>query len=243
MTPILEVRNITKRFPGVLANDKVSFSLNQREILAFLGENGAGKSTLMNMIYGLYTPDEGEIELRGEPVTIVEPNDAIELGIGMVHQHFQLVPVFTVAENIVMGTEPTRFAFSWRALGLAGGISALLFFLGSLFGLDSPSQWILAGVVGGLAVAALYATFFALGYLSRLGFWRSFVIAASAAVVPHPWWLYPHSAAHLCGATFRRLVLSHLARDHHGSRPAGRQAAHHRPLGAIRPGRGSRRRH
>ena len=118
MTPILEVRNVTKRFPGVLANDRVSFSLREGEILAFLGENGAGKSTLMNILYGLYAQDEGEVEVRGTPVEVQDPNDAIELGIGMVHQHFQLVPVFTVAENIVMGTEPTRFSFSWQTLGL-----------------------------------------------------------------------------------------------------------------------------
>ncbi|MFC2023916.1 ATP-binding cassette domain-containing protein, partial [Chloroflexota bacterium] len=183
MTPILEVRNITKRFPGVLANDKVSFSLNQGEILAFLGENGAGKSTLMNMIYGLYTPDEGEIELRGESVTIADPNDAIESGIGMVHQHFQLVPVFTVAENIVMGTEPTRFGFSWKAMGLVSGVSALLFFVGSLFSLDGAAQWLLAALVGGGVMAAIYALFFGLGYLSRLGFWRYFAITAMAGGV------------------------------------------------------------
>ena len=81
MVPILEARNVTKRFPGVLANDRISFALNQGEILAFLGENGAGKSTLMNILYGLYTQDEGEIEVRGKPVAINEPNDAIGLGI------------------------------------------------------------------------------------------------------------------------------------------------------------------
>ena len=99
MAPVLRAHNVTKRFPGVLANDCVSFSLDKGEILAFLGENGAGKSTLMNVLYGLYAPDEGEIEMRGDPIEIQEPNDAIRLGIGMVHQHFQLVPVFTVAEN------------------------------------------------------------------------------------------------------------------------------------------------
>ena len=82
MTPILEARNITKRFPGVLANDRVGFTLDEGEILAFLGENGAGKSTLMNILYGLYTQDEGEIEIRGQPVEIQDPNDAIALGIG-----------------------------------------------------------------------------------------------------------------------------------------------------------------
>ena len=169
MVPILEARNVTKRFPGVLANDRISFSLKEGEILAFLGENGAGKSTLMNILYGLYTQDEGEIEVRQRPVEINDPNDAIELGIGMVHQHFQLVPVFTVAENIVMGTEPTRFSFSWKTMGIAGGASALLFFLGGIFALDNPLQWLLAGLAGGAAVAALYGLFFLLGLLGRLG--------------------------------------------------------------------------
>ncbi len=178
MTPILEVRDLTKRFPGVLANDSVSFSLKQGEILAFLGENGAGKSTLVNMIYGLYTQDEGEIEFNGEPVDIEEPNDAIELGIGMVHQHFQLVPVFTVAENIVLGTEPTRFPFSWRTLGMAGGVSALLFFLGSIFALENVAQWLLAALIGGAAVAAIYALVFGLAWLSRREFRLYFPVTA-----------------------------------------------------------------
>jgi simple sugar transport system ATP-binding protein len=104
----LEVRNITKRFPGVVANDNVSLELRKGEILALLGENGAGKSTLMNVIYGLYTPEEGEIYIDGERVVIESPNDAIARGIGMVHQHFMLVPVFTVAENIVLGSEITK---------------------------------------------------------------------------------------------------------------------------------------
>ena len=146
-----------------------SFSLNEGEILAFLGENGAGKSTLMNILYGLYSQDEGEIEVRQSPVEINDPNDAIELGIGMVHQHFQLVPVFTVAENIVMGTEPTRFSFSLKTMGIAGGASALLFFLGGIFTLDNPLQWLLAGLAGGAAVVVLYGLFFLLGLLSRLG--------------------------------------------------------------------------
>lgn len=106
--PALEVRDITKRFPGVLANDHISFTLEPSEIHALLGENGAGKTTLMNVIYGLYTPDEGEIYVRGQPVTIEDPNDAIQLGIGMVHQHFMLVPTLTVAENIILGKETTR---------------------------------------------------------------------------------------------------------------------------------------
>ena len=183
MVPILEVRNVTKRFPGVLANDRVSFSLQEGEILAFLGENGAGKSTLMNILYGLYAQDEGEIEVRGSPVEIAEPNDAIELGIGMVHQHFQLVPVFTVAENIVMGTEPTRFSFSWKTLGLAAGAAALLFFVGGIFALSSLGQWLLAAVVGGAVTAAIYGLTNLLGYLSRrLRFRLYFSIVAAVSV-------------------------------------------------------------
>jgi len=181
MVPILEARNVTKRFPGVLANDRVSFSLRQGEILAFLGENGAGKSTLMNMIYGLYSQDEGEIEIRGAPVEIQDPNDAIGLGIGMVHQHFQLVPVFTVAENIVMGTEPTRFSFSWKSLGLASGVTALLFFVGGLFAFDNVGQWFLAALAGAVAIALLYGLAVGLGHLSRFRFRIYFPIVALAS--------------------------------------------------------------
>ncbi len=108
MPPLLELRGITKRFPGVLANDNIDLSLNEGEILALLGENGAGKTTLMNIFYGLYTPDEGEILIRGEKAEIHSPNDAIDLGIGMVHQHFMLVPVFTVTENVMLGIESTK---------------------------------------------------------------------------------------------------------------------------------------
>jgi general nucleoside transport system ATP-binding protein len=104
----LEVRNITKRFPGVLANNRVNLTLRKGEIHALLGENGAGKSTLMNIIYGLYSPDEGEFFVDGKAVDIKTPHDAIDHGIGMVHQHFMLVPVFTVAENIILGDEITR---------------------------------------------------------------------------------------------------------------------------------------
>ncbi|MFL5926132.1 MAG: ABC transporter ATP-binding protein [Gaiellaceae bacterium] len=106
--PLLELRGITKRFPGVLANDKVDFQLQSGEVHALLGENGAGKSTLMNILYGLYTPDEGQILLRGEPIELGSTKAAIEHGIGMVHQHFMLIPVMTVAENIVLATEPRR---------------------------------------------------------------------------------------------------------------------------------------
>ncbi len=105
---VLEVQNITKRFPGVIANDSISFKLNKGEIHALLGENGAGKSTLMNVIYGLYKPDEGQIFINEEAVEVQNPHDAIARGIGMVHQHFMLVPVFTVLENIVLGSETTN---------------------------------------------------------------------------------------------------------------------------------------
>lgn len=108
MPPLLEMRGITKRFPGVIANERVNLTLNEGEILALLGENGAGKTTLMNVLYGLYSQDEGEIYIRGEKVSINSPHDAIDLGIGMVHQHFMLVPVFTVTENVMLGIEPTK---------------------------------------------------------------------------------------------------------------------------------------
>jgi len=105
MEYIVEMLNIRKEFPGVLANDNITVQLRQGEILALLGENGAGKSTLMSILFGLFHLDKGQIKVRGENVSINNPNDANNLGIGMVHQHFQLVETFTVTENIIMGTE------------------------------------------------------------------------------------------------------------------------------------------
>jgi len=106
--PVLELRGITKRFPGIVANDHIDLDLRRGEVHALLGENGAGKSTLMNVLYGLYKPDEGEILLGGVPIVLKSAKDAIERGIGMVHQHFMLIPVMTVAENIVLANEPTH---------------------------------------------------------------------------------------------------------------------------------------
>jgi simple sugar transport system ATP-binding protein len=106
--PALELKGITKKFGSVVANDRVDFDVMPGEVHALLGENGAGKSTLMSVLYGLYAPDEGEILVDGAPVQITSPASAIALGIGMVHQHFMLVPVMTVAENIVLGQEPSR---------------------------------------------------------------------------------------------------------------------------------------
>src|SRR5437588_10489999 len=100
------MRGIRKEFPGVLANDNVDLDIRRGEGHALLGENGAGKSTLMNILYGLYKPDGGEILMQGKPVTFGSARDAIQAGIGMVHQHFMLIPVMTVAENIVLGIEP-----------------------------------------------------------------------------------------------------------------------------------------
>jgi simple sugar transport system ATP-binding protein len=103
---VLELRGITKTFPGVVANDAIDLDLRDGEVHALLGENGAGKSTLMNVVYGLYHPDSGEIRVNGEPARMSSPREAIDRGIGMVHQHFMLIPVMTVAENIVLAVEP-----------------------------------------------------------------------------------------------------------------------------------------
>ena len=110
---IVEMRHITKRFPGIVANDDVSISIRKGEVYALLGENGAGKSTLMSMLFGMYEPDHGEILINGEPVTFRSSNDATAHSIGMVHQHFKLVDNYTVAENIVLGIEPMKKKFGF----------------------------------------------------------------------------------------------------------------------------------
>lgn len=108
---IIEMRNITKVFPGIVANDDITLQLKKGEIHALLGENGAGKSTLMSVLFGFYKPEKGEILKNGEVVDISDPNDANALGIGMVHQHFKLVEVFSVLDNIILGVEPNKFGF------------------------------------------------------------------------------------------------------------------------------------
>jgi simple sugar transport system ATP-binding protein len=111
MNVVLKMEGITKRFPGVVANDVVDFELRGGEIHALLGENGAGKTTLMNILYGLYAPDAGEITIHGKKLNIRSPHQAIMAGIGMVHQHFKLVPNLTVTENIVLGREIVKGPF------------------------------------------------------------------------------------------------------------------------------------
>lgn len=144
-SPALEAREVTKRFPGVLANDRVSFDVARGEIHALLGENGAGKSTLMNVLYGLYQPDEGEVLVGGAPVRFQNPRDAIARGIGMVHQHFMLVPPLTVTENIMLGAESRRGLLLDRQAA-AARIAAL----STQYGLAVDP----AAVVGDLSVGA-----------------------------------------------------------------------------------------
>lgn len=128
--PMLEMRGITKRFPGVLASDHVDFDLHHGEVHTLLGENGAGKSTLMKILYGLYDPDEGEIFLNGEPLHIGNPTDAIAHGIGMIHQHFMLVPTLTVAENVALGLRSSRGILTDLDV-----VSARIVELGEVYGL------------------------------------------------------------------------------------------------------------
>ena len=110
---VIELRNITKSFPGIVANDDISLTLRRGEIHALLGENGAGKSTLMSILFGLNYPDSGTILVDGEEVFIRNPNDATKYGIGMVHQHFKLVGCYTAIENIILGNEPTTGLFGF----------------------------------------------------------------------------------------------------------------------------------
>ncbi len=128
---VLEVKGITKQFPGVLANDNVNFDLRKGEIHALLGENGAGKSTLMNLIYGLHRPDKGDVIVNGKIAAIESPNDTIALGIGMVHQHFMLIPVFTVAENVMLGDETVKRGSLDRA-----AVAAKIVEISKQYGLD-----------------------------------------------------------------------------------------------------------
>jgi len=142
---VLQAKGITKRFPGVLANDKVDFDLKKGEIHVLLGENGAGKTTLMNILYGLYNQDEGEMLVNGNAVKIDNPNDSIALGIGMVHQHFMLIPVFTVAENIMLGDETTKHGILDRKT-----VSAKVGDLSRQYGLEVDPE----ALVGQLPVGA-----------------------------------------------------------------------------------------
>ena len=156
MTPILELKNITKSFPGVLANDHIDLTLNKGEVHALLGENGAGKSTLMNILYGLYNQDEGEIIINGKKQDISSPIGAIAAGVGMVHQHFMLIPVFTVTENVMLGDEtllPKKTGEKQRLIyAIAVGVVTLLFQL---------IRVLIGGAAGqSLVAAAMLATVF-----------------------------------------------------------------------------------
>lgn len=160
MTPVIEARGITKRFPGVVANDKVNFTLEKGEIHALLGENGAGKSTLMNVIYSLYQPDEGQILLNGNEVRFHSPGDAIRLGIGMVHQHFMLVPVMTVTENIMLGEEETTgqaLVSVLVAAVVSATLGALIDGVGSETAIFDPSRIGIA-IAFWMIAAGLYLT-------------------------------------------------------------------------------------
>ena len=149
----LELRGITKRFPGVVANEDVNITIRSGEIVGLLGENGAGKSTLMNIMYGLYSATEGEILVDGQVQDFQGPSDAIAAGIGMVHQHFMLVPVLSVAENVVLGVEPLKKKRTpWVFLGLVA--AALVVLATKLFGLFGVEEGIEFGVVVLLAAFA-----------------------------------------------------------------------------------------
>jgi len=141
---LMEMKGIVKRFPGVLANDRVDFDVRAGEVHALLGENGAGKSTLMKVLYGMYEPDEGEIQLNGKPVSINSPTDAIDLGIGMIHQHFMLVESLTVAENVALGLPSSR-----GLLTDLDRVSKRILELGEIYGLQvDPDAYIWQLAVG-----------------------------------------------------------------------------------------------
>ena len=125
MEPIVEFQNITMDFPGVRANDDVSLSIRKGEIFALVGENGAGKSTLMNILYGILTPTKGQVLIKGNPVSEYSPKHAISLGVGMVHQHFMLVPSFTVAQNIVLSREPKKMGLLYDLDAANSTVAAL----------------------------------------------------------------------------------------------------------------------
>ena len=144
MEPIVEFKNVTMEFPGVRANDDVSFTIEKGEIFALVGENGAGKSTLMNILYGILAPTKGEVTIKGQKIGDFSPKNAISLGVGMVHQHFMLVPSFTVAQNIVLSREPKKMGFLYDLEGANRAVSAL----SEEYGLDvNPTD-----VVGQLSV-------------------------------------------------------------------------------------------
>ena len=142
----VELRGITKRFGSFTANDAISLTVEPGQIHCLLGENGAGKSTLMNVVFGLLHADEGQILIDGEPVTFANSGDAVRKGIGMVHQHFMLVPVFTVAENVVLGFEPTKSLGRLDAKAAAEQIRAL----SARFGLDVDPDAIVENLPVGL---------------------------------------------------------------------------------------------
>jgi len=177
MATVLELKGITKAFPGVLANDHIDLTLEKGEIHALLGENGAGKTTLMNILYGLYTPDQGQILINGKEVRIHGPNDAISQGVGMVHQHFMLVPVMTVTENVMLGVESVLTPYSWKGLlssMIGAGIISLLHLINLLVAAKPAGSLLLSWLLGTAIVlagwAALYGALVLLTLLLKQGF-------------------------------------------------------------------------